>query len=225
MQKFILSLLLSIVVAVAPAFAMQGIPQSNYVAVFTSEEWSETWSDKYEPDMKYVYRSWDDLPVFIEMALKRSQGKTLVLDIDVHGNDHGLALEDRNNHYLRASVGYLYTCLEKKLRGKDCIVLLEACYPGNAYYKTIRGNKHEEGDHLDNYPNYPDIPVYCVGSGFSNIDKTMFLQFKHNFRLWWEDIRDYEGNTPKSHEIYLYPFSLTTNMIYDFNVWIQNNLP
>ena len=216
MKKFLISCIVSILALTtpAPSFAMEGMG-NTYVAAFTSVEFEDQWSGSCEPDFKFVYHSWGDFPKFIEKAKEKAGNRPLVIDIDVHGDEDGFYVyspcivtyesddfPDETfiyGYYEKASMGYIYQVLESKLRHrKNTTVLIEACFAGNAYH-TIRGNK-EESSYIKNYPYYPDIPIYCVGSGFANPDISMMLQTKYHINNYYKDIRDYEEEYPLPRE-------------------------
>lgn len=213
MKKFLISVLCSILVFIgSPSFAMQGLPSSDYVAVFTGEEFNDEWVDKYEPDFKFIYHSWSEFPRFVQEAVRRAGTRHLVIDIDCHGNTEGYYVNTGRVRlhwevnsgffpsiepiYEQASAGYIYSILESNIKNKkNTTVLLEACYAGNAYH-TIRHNMKGAGKYMINYPWHPDIPVFCIGCAATNPDISMFFQYLSGDHWCWIDIRDYESKRP-----------------------------
>lgn len=234
MLKYLISVLFSIWLAVVPALAMPGMPTDTYVAVFTSFEFTSDWRGKYQPDFKFIYNSWSDFPYFLDEAVKRAEGKKLIVDIDCHGytdskhNNDGFYIFNLDTGKDEvASMGYVSKRIDEKLANRpNTIVLTEACYSGNVYYSTIRNNK-SQGVYIENYNQIPKVPIYGVGSGFTNMYMTMFFQVKHNFHLWYYDLRCYEKFTPNNPEPWLNPndpgMSLTTAAIQVVDKFIMEN--
>lgn len=219
MKKLLASILLVLMLMFTlPTQADSGV-SCPYVAVFTSAQFADQWEDVGKIDYMVKYHHWSDLPGFIEEASAnaKAEHRPLVLDLDVHGvyegtgfavwtgerypmlslnTDGSIDVIFIDKRYEIASMGYIYTMLDTKLKDrKHTTVLLEACFPGNSYH-TIRGNDTSTGAYSYNYKHYPNIPIYCIGSGFSNPDISMYLQYIHNDRKYWIDIRDYEEREP-----------------------------
>lgn len=189
-----------------PMQAMQGVP-NYYVAVFTSKDLAWLWEDKYTPDYRHIPASWKEFPQFLENAKILAKGRPILLELDFHGSNDPkyfsiLSKVDERGfpRYQHASMGYIVKNIVVHLKGQKFLVLLESCYAGTAY-TTIRGNNHIEGkDFMDNYPYTPYFPIYGTGDNFVNYDISMFMQFKHNIRLWFEDLRKYEKTPPRPAE-------------------------
>ncbi len=245
MKKFLASILIciSLVICIPERLRNADLPDT-YVAVFTSEEFVSEWAD-YSPDLKYVYKSWSDFPKFLDRAKKNAGHKKLVIDLDIHGGFDGFYVSFKtiktvkidlfNNtclyipfetyDYERASMGYIYTELEKRFKNrKNLTVLCEACYPGNNYYTIRKNYKDIYSNEFDsvNYSYYPDIPIYCLGSGVQNPDITMYLQYRYNLRKWWEDIRKYETAIPLVLDSYTQ--EIHTQEILEFDSLLRENL-
>jgi hypothetical protein len=211
MSKFlaILFFLLLPIVTCNPGIATQGV-EEYYFAVYSSKDLLDVWLiDKYYPDLLYQSDSWTNFGKFLTLARKCSKNKPLLIDLDVHGNDGGLALkaEDRKIKSL-ASFGYVITEIEKVLKGKKFVLLVESCYAGNAYKNTIRNNNPEfliglkQGIEafMTDYKKVPYFPIYGTGSGYSNVGNTMFLQYRYRYRKYWVDLRVYENMPAAEHE-------------------------
>lgn len=232
MKKFLTMFLIAVAMLTgSPNLAMEGLP-NYYVAAFTSPEFTSQWEDEFKPDMKYIYHSWGDLPDFIDKAKKEAGTRPLLLDLDVHGAESGfyvltnqfyiykgtkarfkfkdLSKQMIVRNYERASMGYIYNVLDKKIGPLSrTTVLIEACFPGNAYHTINNNDLNTNERYVQNHSQYPMMPIYCIGSGFSNPDITMMFQFKHNIRRFWHDIREYGARPPFFPELEVYGFEGT----------------
>lgn len=197
-KSIILFLLFISTFIVSPASANYKISQ-EYVAVYCSPEFAWVWKNKYHPDLLWVSHGFDDFDDFCRETRRRAGERPIVLDLDVHGNDDGLYAYPEVNGSFKTShttMGYIVNQLVYFLGDKHPVVLLEACYAGNAYQNTIRNNSRDEL----NYNPLPPFPIYGTGSGSVNWGTTVFIQYKYNLRLYFEDLRLYEQIPAKQHE-------------------------
>ncbi len=167
-----------------------------YVATFCSPEFEWMWVESHPPDMLVVAnKGWSQLPGFCREARKAAHGRPLILDLDVHGSKEGLSVKIAGVHRL-TTMGYVLNQIEQNAGTDNLTVFLESCYPGNAYFYTIRGNKVKALNHADR----PIFLILGVGSGYSNWGNTVYLQWLFNKRDYFEDMRNYEIKKPNPEE-------------------------
>lgn len=206
-KALILSACLLLFVTINPSQGVNVGPKP-FVAVFVTPEFEMLWHSEWSPAMAHhepnkifaAKHGWTDFDKFCKDTVKEAKGRPIVLDLDVHGEDHGLAVKlgkpDEAHTWSITTVGYVMHTIEEDIGSDNLTVLLEACYSGNAYYYTIRGSSNP----VLNCEDIPPFPVYGVGSGFSNWGATVYLQYVYGSEGYFEDLRDYELITPRIHE-------------------------
>ncbi len=168
-----------------------------FVAAFITPEFQWEWVQAHPPDKLFVAdKGWSQLPFFCREARKEAKGRPLVIDLTVHGSKRGLTI---NTQYgaNRVSMGYVVNVIEQFAGSDDLTVLLESCYPGNAYFNTIRGSSTIKEF---NHEGRPSFPIIGVGSGFSNWGNTVYLQWLFHTYPFYEDMRNYETKIPNQYE-------------------------
>jgi hypothetical protein len=183
----------------------------TFLAVFNNpgEDFQQEWVGKPVNYLQIGY-SWRDLDSFLsEVAQRADASDNVVIDIDCHGSDGGLWLQyedpTKNKWISRGcSVGYVVNEIDKYLSDKNVTLLLEACYSGRAYRKTIRKNEpwfrggYIPADHIG----VPRFPIYGIGSSTVNFGNYIYLQYTHpEQRLHFEDLRHYEKDVLKRRQI------------------------
>lgn len=170
-----------------------------FVAVFCSQEFEWVWVEKHQPDkLEVADEGWSEFEKFCKDVKKEANGRPIVIDLMVHGNDSGLAVTVPPFAQV-TSMGYVVNTIEKNVGTKNITVLLEACFSGSAYYYTIRNQ--DRAKPLLNHAGVPAFPIYGVGSGFSNYGNTVYLQWLYGSQGYFEDLRNYEYKKPLIHEI------------------------
>lgn len=191
-MKNILTILVLVICFVFP----QGISadeQSSYLAVFANNGFQWEWRG-LNPDLEVYTTSWGDFDSFCRVVNHEAKDRPIIIDIDSHGDDVGLILATPTEAHI-ASLGYIVKEIHKRLPHRQVTLLIEGCYSGRAYKRTIRGNKwfpKDPEDQIDNYEEIPDFPIYGIGSDTVNFGNFIFLQNKMQSYFYYEDLRQYE---------------------------------
>lgn len=192
----LLSLALAASLILSPAGKVQALPGGPYVAVICSHDLLGHWDFAGMPtDYLISPNNWDELDAVLWDIGKRSQGQPIFLDYMVHGDESGLQMrwDDQMVYYDDASVGYVLNHTAKMLQGRSVVICFESCYSGRAYKYTVRGgHKHRAQDNVEDFAGVPLFPVYGTGDDHSTVGQPMYLQYLHNFRSWWVDLRVYD---------------------------------
>lgn len=182
-----------------PAIALT--KDTSYLAVFSSLDFSpRDWEDIH-PDLEVHAPSWGAcFDGFLQAVKKQGHGRHIVIDIQCHGWDtlalYQGAVEDTKGDrrfYSEASMGYVVNHIEKALAGEDIEVCCEACFAGRVYKVSIRGNKPNKIPELaENCNHIPPFPVYGISEDVENYNNFIYLQYAHNMRYNFQDLRTYE---------------------------------
>lgn len=210
--KFIISLFLVFCMTAQPVDAVVNrLPSDPYLAVIADP--SLYWMyGKVPKDFIYMAEDWDNFPEILRAIKKSSNGKKIVLNLMVHGENDGLYFQwitqreynegSKNYHTDRASFGYVINNIERIL-GNDVVVFVEACYSGRAYKNTIRNCKrYSPYDNVEDYNKIPIFPIYGIGSAAANAGPLSLLQYNGDISIpednLFEDLRVYDLYTPNS---------------------------
>lgn len=175
-----------------PSFAQDS--RRPFLAVFTSPDLLFVWPS-YKPDILHVAFCWDNFDGFLEEICQKAGDRPIELDLEVHGHEslsiHYLDWNTGKEEAKYASVGYVINHIEKKLAGKDYTLILESCYGGNTYVKSIRNNTtankfFEDCDHI------PLRPVWGSSYNHMNLNNCVYLQYKTGLRYAFVDLRKFE---------------------------------
>lgn len=196
MRNWILSLLVVFFVTATPPAAPEC--EKEFLAVFTMPGTNGDW-DKYHPDLYFVATAWKDLDNFLYLVKKQAHGRKIVIDVDSHGSPDTKLLylqyvDPHGNLWSsQTTTGYIINRIDASLGKENKVLILEACFAGNCYKSTMRGNKTstKEADKIFNHPGVPKFPVYGV-SNIANYNNTCFLQYKYHVNVSIEDLRKYE---------------------------------
>lgn len=180
----------------------QPAPTDPYIAMIVTRNlrWMLHQKEKYQFDYECAPLEWDQLPAELDQIVSKAGTRPIVLDLYVHGNDAGLYLVEQTGtiyqseeHSDRASFGWVANLIKQKFAGHHFMVMTEACYSGRAYKNTIRGGTMQSPyDNIEDCPGVPSFPIFGTGDSFSAVGPIMYLQWKHNFRRFWVDLREYD---------------------------------
>jgi hypothetical protein len=192
--RIALLLLLFLNLLLPPATAKE---PKHFVAVYSMPHTAKLWSkfDK-EIDLFFVSENFADFPVFLEIVRQKAGKRHIDLDLDMHGNDSGLAMFDGETHPNTpnsiASVGYICNKIDERLDPKRVTLLLESCYSGRALAYTLNKNSPWDGKFFEDHPARPKYPIYGIGAKSVSIGNLIYLQYRSGKQFVIEDIRRYE---------------------------------
>jgi hypothetical protein len=166
----------------------------HYLAVYTMPGQTLMW-EKVHPDLLVESSSYADLPVFLEVVRQQAGNRPIDLDLDMHGNDFGVALyADNNTPETCASVGYLCNQIDSHLDPNNVTVFLESCYSGRALHNTLDGNSRLAGKYYQDHPLMPVYPIYGVGARTVSCGNMIYLQYRAEVSVFYEDIRHWKND-------------------------------
>lgn len=165
--------------------------QKPFLAVFTSKDFVNVWY-RQKPDLLFQGKDFKQLDDFLALVKLKAGKRPILLDFDIHGNafDGFLSIDDQGSD--ECSTGYLIKRIDQILKHKKLTVFLEACHARITIERTLRSKLTLETPdlHIEGYEGYPKFPIYGVGrtAGWDNV---IYLQYKYNIRLFFEDERDF----------------------------------
>jgi hypothetical protein len=174
-----------------------------YLAVYQQPGFNFEWK-KYDPDLFFTGADWRDFSTFLYVVKKKAGNRPIIIDVDCHGFDN-LAMQykdiadNEENH--QASLGYICNEIDRQnLNEKKLTLILEACFAGRVYKKSMRGaDPHLNavlnlniGDKWENYNKIPKYPILGMDAQHFNVCNFSYLQYRYNFRPYLKDLRMYE---------------------------------
>ena len=191
MIKYLLALLLASQLFLLPQGLFKG--KRHFLAVYSMpNQWTEIWSCA-KPDLYFESSDFKDFPVFLEVVKQKAGNQEIDLDLDMHGNEDGLALfQSHNTEDTECSFGYLLNEIDAHLNTKKVTVISEACYSGRAFYNTRSDNFKLYGKHYVDHPTMPKYKIYGIGALSVNCGNFIWLQYKTGTHVFFHDLREYK---------------------------------
>ena len=191
-NKFILLLILFFLSI--PAFA------DNYYACIADRGLSRDWQtiNRLKPESIYVIDTWRDFEDALIKIAHNAHGRTVVLDIDVHGTPKGYLSVNRHI----ATMGGVLNKIEKYLDKDNLIVVFESCYAQVVYNKSLRNFflvARSLHDLAGTYIGDPPYPVYGVNNTL-NVNTLAYCQYITNNFVFIQDLRERKLGKAESQE-------------------------
>lgn len=197
MRLWITFICLMLVVLRCPAFG----EERPYLAVLQNVCGEGPWK-KFRPDLYKEARNWEDFERFLEEVSLKAGNREIILDLDIHGNDEGWIVIRKEKFSTKsdvsfASTGYVFNRIDEVLGRRVKLVLLESCYSRVAIERTFRTPKFFENTREAPYKGTkPEYPIYGIGRTIG-IDNLVFLQYRTNLRVSFEDLRNSIDKKPE----------------------------
>jgi hypothetical protein len=206
-KLFALFLALILITLVPAAIAKDSRP---YICVWGQPGYNrfDGW-DNIQVDYQRVSDNFSTLGSFLAEAKNRAGSRPVVVDVEAHGDPSNglLALQFQafNELYTNeASVGYVVKECDKYFgKDKNFTLVLESCYGGMCYSRTMHNKAYiEETElHVDSFDKVPSFPIYAISSPLGpeysppNYNNTVLLSVIHDCHLMIHDCREDEGKT------------------------------